>query len=138
MSRRSFLSIGSLAFGGLALSDVLRLRAAERSRPAANTSVIFLWLSGGPSQLETYDLKPDAPAEIRGEFRPIRSVVPGLELCEHFPLQARIANKFTVIRSIQPNYQDHGPGTWRFLSGRLQPLSASDGPSQFPEIGSIV
>src|SRR5947207_11537135 len=101
MGRRAFLRIGSLAFGGLALSDLLRLRAAETGQPAANTSVIFLWLSGGPSHLETYDLKPDAPAEIRGEFRPIRSAVPGLELCEHFPLQARIADKFTLIRSIQ-------------------------------------
>lgn len=145
LTRRGFLRVGSLAFGGLALSDLMRLRAAETAQagtktPAgdSNTSVIFLWLSGGPSQLETYDLKPDAPLEIRGEFKPIRSVVPGMEICEHFPLQARIADKFALIRSIQPNYQDHGPGTWRFLSGRLQPLSASDGPSHFPEIGSIV
>jgi hypothetical protein len=140
LDRRDFLRVGSFALGGLALSDLLRLRAAatEQECPVADTSVILLWLSGGPSQLETYDLKPDAPAEYRGEFRPIRTVVSGLDVCEHLPLHAKSADKFTLIRSIQPNYQDHGPGTWRFLSGRMQPISASDGPSHFPEIGSIV
>jgi hypothetical protein len=126
-----------LATAGLWLGDLLRLRAAEPvSR--TDTSVILLWLAGGPSQLETYDLKPHAPAEYRGEFRPIRTSVPGLDICEHFPLQAKMADKFTVIRSICPGYQDHGPGTWRFLSGQPQPVSASDGPSHYPEIGSIV
>src|SRR5207302_8373403 len=81
---------------------------------------------------------PEAPEDYRGEFRPIRSAVPGLDLCELFPLQARLADKLTVIRSIRPGYQDHGPGTWRFLSGQMQPLSASDGPSHYPEIGSVV
>ena len=139
IGRREFLHVGSFALGGLGLSDLLRQRAAASSSASnANTSVILLWLSGGPSQLETYDLKPEAPAEYRGEFRPISSAVPGMDFCEHFPLQAKIADKFSLIRSIQPNYQDHGPGTWRLLSGRLQPVRASDGPSHFPEIGSIV
>lgn len=140
LDRRAFLRVGSFALGGLALGDLMRLRsaAAEPEQRTADPSVILLWLSGGPSQLETYDLKPGAPAEYRGEFRPIRSTVPGLDVCEQLPLHAQLADKFTLIRSIQPNYQDHGPGTWRFLSGRMQPVSASDGPSHFPEIGSIV
>jgi hypothetical protein len=140
LHRRDFLRVGSFALGGLTLGDLLRLRAAAagQEQQTGDTSVILLWLSGGPSQLETYDLKPGAPAEYRGEFRPIRSTVPGLDVCEHLPLHAQVADKFTLIRSIQPNYQDHGPGTWRFLSGRMQPVSASDGPSHFPEIGSIV
>ena len=138
VDRRSVLRAGSFGLGGLALSDLLRLRAAAGNASPPETSVILLWLSGGPSQLETYDLKPEAPVEYRGEFRPIGSAVPGLDLCEYFPLQAAIADKFSVIRSIQPNYQDHGPGTWRFLSGRMQPVRASDGAAHFPEIGSIV
>lgn len=138
MARRDFLRVGSFGLGGLALCDLMRLRANAETKTPANTSVILLWLSGGPSQLETYDLKPNAPVEYRGEFRPINSVVSGVDFCEHFPLQAKIADKFSLIRSVRPNYQDHGPGTWRFLSGRMQPVSASDGPAHFPEIGSIV
>ena len=138
MNRRDVLRAGSFGLGGLALSDLFRLRAASGAESASGNSVILLWLSGGPSQLETYDLKPEAPQEYRGEFRPISSTVPGLDLCEYFPLQAAMAEKFSLIRSIQPNYQDHGPGTWRFLSGRKQPVKASDGPAVFPEIGSIV
>jgi hypothetical protein len=138
MGRRNFLRVGSFALGSLTLGDLLRLRAVGSERDTTDTSVILLWLSGGPSQLETYDLKPDAPAEYRGEFRPIRTMVPGLDVCEYLPLHSQLADKFTLIRSIQPNFQDHGPGTWRFLSGRMQPLSAVDGPSHYPEIGSIV
>src|SRR5690349_10833141 len=136
LSRRTFLRVGS-SVTGLGLGNLLRLRASAGTG-ATDTSVILLWLAGGPSHLETYDLQPDAPAEYRGEFRPIRSTVRGLDLCEHFPLQAKIADKLAVIRSIAPGYQDHGPGTWDFLSGQPQPVSASDGPSHYPEIGSVV
>lgn len=140
LTRRRFLQIGSLGLAGLGTAELFRQRALAREagREAPATSVILLWLAGGPSQLETYDLKPRAPDEFRGEFRPIHTAVPGMEICEHLPLQARIADKLNVIRSIAPGYQDHGPGTWRFLSGRMQPLSAGDGASHFPELGSIV
>lgn len=131
------MQIGSCAFAGLTLGDVLRLRA-EAGQSRADPSVIVLWLAGAPSHLETYDLKPEAPVEFRGEFRPIPTNVPGIDLCEHLPLHAQVADKFTLIRSLAHGYQDHGPGQWRFLSGRLQPVAASDGPSHFPELGSIV
>src|ERR1700736_6376283 len=93
LTRRNFLSVGALALGGLTLADLLR-SAARRATPAAGSkSVIMVFLPGGPSHIDLYDMKPDAPAEIRGEFRPIQSAVPGFDICELMPLQARIADK---------------------------------------------
>ena len=98
ISRRNFLQIG--AFGaGLSLAGMLGARA----RAAASTSrksAIMIYLPGGPSHMDMYDLKPDAPAEFRGEFRPIATNVPGVSICEHFPLQARMWDKLACIRSI--------------------------------------
>lgn len=104
VSRRDFLKIG--AFGaGLSLADMLRLRAeatqpAGHGRPTRQKSAIMIYLHGGPSHLDTYDLKPDAPAEFRGEFRPIDTNVTGVKICEHFPLQARMWDKLACIRSV--------------------------------------
>jgi hypothetical protein len=105
MSRRNFLAVG--AFGAsLTLADMLRLQALGNEtsdRPAAPTrpkSAIMIYLPGGPSHMDMYDLKPDAPAEFRGEFRPIQTSVNGVQICEHFPLQARMWDKFACIRSI--------------------------------------
>src|SRR4051812_34167453 len=98
VTRRGFLQIGSLGFGGSCLADLLRLQAASsESRLPSDTAVILVWLVGGPSHLETYDLKPDAPSEYRGEFRPIGTNVPGMEVCELLPLHARMADKFSLI-----------------------------------------
>jgi hypothetical protein len=108
VSRRSFLRTGSLAIGGLALADFLRLKAAGAvSSEHRAKSVIMICLGGGPSHLETYDMKPDAPAEIRGEFRPIKSNVAGMTLCELLPRQAKIANKFAVLRTATWQEPDH-------------------------------
>jgi len=105
ISRRNFLKIG--AFGaGLSLADVLRLRANASDTPAANAgsvrpkSAIMIYLPGGPSHMDMYDLKPDAPVEFRGEFRPIDTNVPGVRISEHFPMQARMWDKLACIRSI--------------------------------------
>ena len=100
VTRRNFLKIGALG-AGLTLADGLRARAntPTRSRPK---SAILIILHGGPSQLDTYDLKPDAPAEIRGEFKPIQTNVPGVQISEHFPLQAKMWDKLAVIRSVLP------------------------------------
>src|SRR5881394_835815 len=98
MSRRGFLRAGGLALGGLALSDYLRLKAAGAvSSQRRGKSVIMICLGGGPSHVDTYDMKPDAPSEIRGEFRPIQSNVPGMMLCELLPRQAKLADKFAVL-----------------------------------------
>src|SRR6266516_4254704 len=99
VSRRGFLQIG--AFGaGLSLAEMLRLRAGASSRASPCKSAIMIYLPGGPSHLDMYDLKPDAPKEFRGEFKPIATNVPGVQICEHFPLQARIWDKLACVRSI--------------------------------------
>src|SRR5690242_17770991 len=98
LDRRDFIRIGALALGGLSLPELLAARASAGGE-RTDTSVILLYLHGGPSQLETYDLKPEAPLEYRSVFRPIRTNIPGLDICEHMPLQARIADKFALIRS---------------------------------------
>ncbi len=101
VSRRDFLRVGALGLGGLTLADVLRLRGQGGEGQPTPRAVIMVCLAGGPSHLDMYDLKPDAPAEFRGEFRPIRSNVPGFDLCEHLPLQARIADKLALVRTVQ-------------------------------------
>jgi len=101
LSRRNFLKIG--AFGaGLTLADMLRLRAAANPATAStsNKAAIMIYLPGGPSHMDMYDLKPEAPMEYRGEFRPIATNVPGVQICEHMPLQARMWDKLAVVRSI--------------------------------------
>ena len=104
LNRRNFLKIG--AFGaGLSLADMLRLQAQASDAPAAARpsrpkSAIMIYLPGGPTHMDMYDLKPDAPAEFRGEFRPIQTNVTGVQICELFPLQARMWDKFACIRSI--------------------------------------
>ncbi len=139
-SRRSFLQVGSLGLGGLGLSDLLRLRAEASTAAAAgalDTSIIFVWLPGGPPHMEMYDMKPDAPAEYRGEFRPIPTNVPGLDVCELMPLHARMADKYNVIRSIAHGFADHGGGHKRFLTGR-EPATPTGFVNDAPAVGSIV
>jgi Protein of unknown function (DUF1501) len=100
VSRRTFLQVG--AFGaGLSLAGMLRARAGtETGKPTAVKSAIMIYLGGGPSHMDMYDLKPEAPMEYRGEFKPIQTNVAGVQICEHFPLQARMWDKLAVIRSL--------------------------------------
>jgi hypothetical protein len=140
MSRRGFLEAGSLLAGGLGFCDILRSRAATAaaSSPVKNddTSVILIWLQGGPSHMETYDLKPNAPVEYRGLMRPIVTKAPGMDICELLPLHARVADKFSLIRSITHEDSQHAQGSVRFLSGRHTP--SVDPISEFPCVGPIV
>src|SRR5436309_12657802 len=103
ISRRSFLGLGA-SFLGLGLADVLRLRAAAARAPQpsgkSNKSLIVFWTHGGMSQQDTYDLKPDAPAEFRGPYRPIATAVPGLRITQRFPRQARVLNHLSLVRSV--------------------------------------
>ena len=104
ISRRDFLRAGGLGIGGLTLADLLRLQAEAAPavpRKAGGKSVIMVVLPGGPSHIDMYDLKPEAPAEIRGEFQPISTNVPGTMIGELLPRQARIADKMTIVRSFQ-------------------------------------
>lgn len=137
VSRRSFLKVGALGLGGLGLSDVLRLRAAAQSQADPDTSVIFIWLPGGAPHTETYDMKPDAPLEYRGVFNPIHTNVAGLDICEHLPLHARIADKYNIVRSIAHEFADHGGGHKRFLTGR-HPKEPTGFVNDAPMVGSYV
>src|SRR5262245_6035883 len=99
LTRRELLRVGAVGLRGLALPDLLRLQATAAARPAKAKSVILLFLSGGPSQLDTWDMKPHAPEEVRGTFRPVATDVLGIQICEHLPRMAKLADKFVVLRS---------------------------------------
>jgi uncharacterized protein (DUF1501 family) len=108
INRRNFLRNASLAVAGAALPAVLSrsslagsLAANAFTNRATEKSVVFLYLAGGPSHLDTYDMKPGAPSQIRGEFRPINTNVPGMRVCEHLPLHARIADKFAIVNGVE-------------------------------------
>jgi hypothetical protein len=140
ISRRGFLEVGSLAAAGLGLADFLRLRAVATpaGRPVPDTAVILVWLGGGAPQTETYDMKPGAPAEYRGEFKPIPTVVPGLDVCELLPLHAKVADRFSVIRSISHPYIQHGGGAQQMLTGRPPVRPDGDAMNFYPAVGSVV
>jgi hypothetical protein len=139
LSRREFAKTLSVMLGGVYLHDVAPLRAvaARADRGAADTAVILIWLPGGPPHLDMYDMKPAAPREYRGEFRPMPTVVPGLELCELMPWHAKTADRFCVIRSVSHEFADHGGGHKRFLTGRL-PKEPTGFVNDHPAVGSIV
>jgi Protein of unknown function (DUF1501) len=139
VSRRSFLKVGTLAALGLSLPELVRAReagAAEGKRPA---NMIFVWLDGGPSHLETFDLKPEAPAEVRGEFKPIKTNVPGIEICELLPKTAQVMNLFTILRSISHNDSNHGAGNHLMTTGQSTPVPVGCGNSvsYHPSMGSF-
>lgn len=138
LNRRAFLKLGSLGWGGLSLADVLRLRAQAGVQDShLDTSVIFVWLPGGPPHMEMYDMKPQAPVEYRGDFHPVGTNVPGMEVCELMPRHATCADRYTIIRSIAHNFADHGGGHKRFLTGR-DPKEPTGFVNDYPAIGSVV
>ncbi|PYV40268.1 MAG: DUF1501 domain-containing protein, partial [Acidobacteria bacterium] len=100
MKRRDFLHAGSLAFLGLGLSDWVTLKALGAVPEEKDMNCIMLFLVGGPSQVDTFDMKPNAPAEIRGPYRPIKTSADGIQICEVFPRTARHADKFSLVRSV--------------------------------------
>lgn len=124
---------------GLTLPDLLRLRAEAGQSEVAkdDTSVIFVWLPGGAPHMEMYDLKPDAPSAYRGEFRPIHSNVSGLDVSEYLPLHAKVADKYSIIRSVAHDFADHGGGHKRFNTGRV-PRTPVDTVNDSPMVGGIV
>jgi uncharacterized protein (DUF1501 family) len=137
-SRRTFLRVGMAGMGSLGLPALLRAKAAAAAagRPAKDTAVILLWLDGGPSHMDLYDLKPDAPAEYRGIWRPIRTNVPGIEIGELLPAQARVADTFSIIRSLHHDNGDHFTAAHYVLTGRGGPSGAATA-GKSPGIGAI-
>ncbi len=134
VSRRTVLGIGSLALGSLTLADCLRARAAA-ARPA-DTAVIHVFMGGGPSQIDLYDLKPHAPAEIRGEFRPISTAVPGVQICEHLPCLAGALKHLTIVRSVSHQEPGHLPASHWMMTGHRPPPSTTRNVN--PSCGSVV
>jgi hypothetical protein len=141
LDRRTWLQIGGISLGALAsgqLPGLASLLAAESTGGTRDDfSVILFWANGGPSHIDLFDLKPDAPAEYRGPFRPARTNVPGIEINELLPRLSKMADKFTLIRSLHHERNEHSGGTHRFLSGRPS-KAANLNDAEFPEIGSIV
>lgn len=134
-SRRGMLRAGFLGIGGLTLAQTLRLQAATGTTPK-DTSVILLFVHGGPSHLETYDMKPLASTDFRGPFLPIATNTPGIDVCEHLPKHTKIADKFSLIRSCTHDEADHFAGHRRFLSGygKLKPGTGYE--SYYPQVGA--
>src|SRR6516225_6778842 len=117
VTRRNFVQAGVLGMGGLLLGDVLKLRAASVNPAARNTSVILFWLSGGPGHMETWDPKPDAPRQFRGPFGAIATNLPGTQLSELLPEQARRMDKLAILRTVNHGSGDHTKGNHWMLTG---------------------
>ncbi|MDG2381511.1 MAG: DUF1501 domain-containing protein [Pirellulaceae bacterium] len=135
VSRRRFMQIGSLSMFGLTLADLLR---AETSQPSKRSkrSVILIWQHGGPSQLDTFDMKPNVVEEVRGPYQPISTTLPGLQICELMPYHAQIMDKCSVIRSFTHGNGDHWAAAHWMLTGYLGATGADRVPRN-PSMGAI-
>jgi hypothetical protein len=143
LPRRGALQVGGLTALGLGLGDLFRLQEAQAAAPAPARadSVILLWLSGGPSHQDLFDLKPEAPSDIRGEFRPIKTNLPGLEISELLPRMAKQADRFAMLRGITHTRGEHeGAHIWTLTGYKpTRPFYALRDPSQDqPSMGSVV
>ncbi|MBI5759451.1 MAG: DUF1501 domain-containing protein, partial [Planctomycetales bacterium] len=144
-TRRDLLSAGSLSLLGVNLPQVLAGRAEAVGTPSGLDSdsfgrakaciLLFMW--GGPAHQDTWDLKPQAPAEVRGEFKPIATRVPGIDICEHLPLLAQRTDKLAVIRSMTHNNVDHTHATHFLLTGQ-PPLPGKTRDTDWPHMGSVL
>ena len=140
MNRRSFLQLGVAGMASVGLPQLLQAREASAAKNGSkrDTSVILIWLDGGPSHMDLYDLKPDAPAEYRGIWRPIRTRVPGFDISELFPKQAKVTDKFSIVRSLHHDTGDHFAGGHRMLTAKDMGVSGANQEGRFPSIGAIV
>lgn len=143
VSRREFLRIGGLGTAGLMLPDLLRAQSATSRRGFGSAKTcILLFMSGGPPQVDTFDLKPDAPIDVRGEFKPIKTSVPGIEISEYFPMLARHADKYAIVRSVTHDCNIHTVSAHAMLTGNPYPKAANGetpaSPTDFPHYGAVL
>ncbi len=140
LPRRSLLKIGGLGMLGLTMPGLLQAAEQRQTIKAKAKSVIFLFQFGGPSHLETFDMKPAAPDGIRGEFKPISSNVPGMPVCEHLPEMAKVMDKVTLVHSMHHDMKNHNSAAYYALTGRAPPLDdirLRDSIDLFPCYGSV-
>src|SRR5258708_3180786 len=133
VSRRDFLKVGGLAMGGLTLPQLLGAESKAGVSGPSHKAVIMVFLSGGPPHQDMVDLKPDAPAEIRGEFKPISTRVPGIQICEHLPRMAQMMDRLAIIRSVVGSEGHHS--AFQCMHGRTQQRQPGGG---WPSLGSTV
>ncbi|HVL14286.1 MAG TPA: DUF1501 domain-containing protein, partial [Gemmata sp.] len=115
-SRRGFLRVGAAGLLGLGLPDVLRAEA-RGERKAKADGAILVWLGGGPATIDMWDLKPDAPEDYRGEFKPADTKAAGVKICEHLPKVAGVMDRCALVRSLQHSITDHGAGAAHMATG---------------------
>ncbi|MEI8211367.1 MAG: DUF1501 domain-containing protein [Planctomycetota bacterium] len=141
MLRRNWLQLGIAGLAGGSLSQLLHLRQLCAAQPNGSTpsNCILIWMDGGPTHFETFDPKPDAPVEIRGEFQPISTSVPGIQICEHLPQLASIAHKYAIVRSVCHNQGNHGAGNHYMMTGAPPRIPVGCGAfvSFHPSMGSV-
>src|SRR5437870_8959899 len=143
IARRDFIQIGLHGALGLGLCDLLRLKgeaAITNPNGGSNVNCIMIWLDGGPTHYESFDPKPDAPKEIRGEFKPISTSIPGVQFSEIIPKLAKAANKLTIVRSICHKDPNHGGGNHYMMTGAPTPVPVGCGAfvTFHPSFGSVV
>ena len=142
ISRRSVLQSGAIGYLGLCLPRLLQAEraAAESGRAASADAAILIFLNGGPSHLDMWDMKPEAPVELRGEFQPISTTVPGVQLCEHLPRLARLVHHTTILRSVHHSVNNsHAAAVYAALTGHDRGEKGGGArPTDNPAIGSVV
>src|SRR5712692_2252251 len=136
VNRREFLQVGGLSLFGLGLPQLLQARTASSAPAGRAKACILLFMWGGPAQQDTWDMKPDAPDVYRGQFRPIATSVPGLQICEHLPRLAQRAHQLALIRSMTHNNVDHTKATHFLLTGKPPPPGAMT--DDWPSYGAIL
>ena len=133
MKRRDMLKAGTLSLGGLTLSSYLRMAQAGQIEGGRAERAIFIELPGGPSHLDTFDMKPDSPTEIRGSFNPIATNVPGIQISEHLPKLAGVADKFAILRGVSHTLAAHRLGQ-EYVNTGTKPIPALE----YPSYGAVV
>src|SRR5213080_3831894 len=133
LSRRNFLALGVAGMASVGLPQILQAREQSAPRGATrDTAVILIWLDGGPSHMDLYDLKPEAPAEYRGIWKPIPTRVPGFDISELFPKQAKVTDKCAIAGTLRHGTVDHFAGGHRMLTPKVLGVSGANNEPRFP------